>query len=223
MVKKKIIFLMIKDFRENSIAIGLALMIPSVFIFAGYLMSTFYFERFETRDCLYLISRIGLLTPLIFGEFLIIREKNKKTHSLIRNLPISELEFYLSKNFTSWSIVLASAIPGFILLHIEFSNSTYISYYFIIILLFIFTSTLVLYLSLKMKMRLIFLITYIGAEILIYLWRTFEDYYPDEAFQIVTSDWIFLVASIFLISGTYIFYHLGVLHLQNRDTKELVT
>ena len=197
-------------------------MIPSLFIYSGFLLSSFYFNSFEVRDCLFLISRIGILIPLLFSEFFLLRERKIKTYILIRSFPLSDSIMYLGKNSLCWIIIITSEIPGFILLYLPFSNSIPAAFPLTIISLLIFSTTFILFLSLKMGVKWTFFCTYAGAEVFIYLWRTFEGSHPALAAQIIVDQSLFLLASILLLIGTYIFYRLGVRHFQKRDTRELV-
>ena len=220
----KLLFpLIVKDFWNNLSQIFFTLLTPSLFIYSGLLISILYFKNFEIRDCLFLISRIGILTPLLFGEFFLIREGKNKTYILTRSFPVSDKIMYLGKNVLSWIIIIISEIPGFILLYLFFDNLIPLVFPLIILALIIFASTSTLFLSLKIGMKLTFFCTYVVTEIFIYLWRTFEDSYPERAGQVITSQFLFILASILLLAGTYIFYRLGVRHFQKRDTRELVT
>ena len=149
----------------------------------------------------------------------------RKTNSiyLTRTLPIADHTYYLGKVGFSLSMLLASEIPSFIFLIIYFSNQNIYLYLDIVAALYSFSTALTLFLILKFGTRITFIVINVPTEILIYLWRTFEDDYPDKAEEIIASQAIFILGSILLLAGTYIFYRLGVSYFEKRDTQELVT
>ncbi len=195
---------------------------PSLFTSYAFFLGILYFNSFEVHDCVFSINRFAIFVPLLFGEFFLARENQKKTYIFLRTLPISDRTSYLSKNIIAASVLLFSEIPSFLLLYLYFDRTPPFIYLIIIIAFLVFITTSSFLLILKFGFRVTFLITNITAEILIYIWRSFEEAHPVQAAQIIASQSLFLAASIFLLIGTYIFYRLGVRHFQTRDTLELV-
>jgi len=217
-----ILTLILKELRISPYINLLILAVPTIFIASGFLLSVEYFEGFEVRDCTYLITRIGIFIPLFFGEFIIAREYKKGTYVLMRSMPISDEILYFSKNSFGFFILFVSEIPGFILLYLYFDNVPVFLYPLIIVCLLLFTTTLTLLLTLKFGLRVTFLMINITIEISIYLWKEFEDLYPESANYVSQSDLLYILASVLLLIGTYIFYRLGVRHFLMRDTRELI-
>ena len=195
---------------------------PGLFIAYAFLLSVLYFDSFEVHDCVFSINRFAILVPLLFGDFFVAREKQKGTYIFLRTLPISDRTTYLSKNIVACCFLLISEIPGFLLLYLYFDRAPLFIYPIIIIAFLIFITTTTLFLILEFGFRVTFLITNITAEILIYLWRSFEESYPIPAAQITVNYLLYILASVLLLIGTCIFYRLGVRHFQKRDTLELV-
>lgn len=221
--KISLIFILgLKELRINLFALIITMFVPFFFIVFGFSLSILYFENFEIHNCIFLINRIGILVPLLFGEFFIARENKKGTYTLIRTMPISDRIMYLGKNVFGWCILIVSEIPGFSLLYIYFEETPLFIYPIIIISLLIFATTVTLFLILKFGFRATFLLTNVITETLIYLWREFEDLYPESANYVSQSDLLYILASVLLLIGTYIFYRLGVRHFLMRDTRELI-
>ncbi len=221
--KSKILFtLFLKDLKIHPYTNLFIFAFPTLFISIMYLVSITYFDSFETRDCIYLIGRMGIFMPLFYSESILEREHKKRTYILVRTLPISDETSYLSKNFFASFLIVISEIPGLVFLYLYFNYIPIHIYSLLLTCLFLFSTTLTLFLTLKFGLRLTFLITNIAAAIFIYLWRKFEDYYPVLAAQITANYLLYFLASALLLVGTYFFYRLGVRHFQKRDTRELV-
>jgi len=220
---EKFVWIIKKNLFENPLIYIILASIPTLLLLGGYLIDIFYFGSFRSRDCLFLIVRFGIFMPIFWGEYLVSRDILSKSYALTRSLPISDQLSYFSKLFFSSSALLLSEIPGIILLSSYFERSEIFLYLPTIFAILLISTSLTFYLILKTGSRVAFLAINIGVELFIYLWRTFEESYPEKASQIISSHPLFMIASALLILGTYFFYWLGVQHLVARDTKELVS
>lgn len=214
--------LCLKEIRIHLFPIIVAFLMPGLFIAYAFFLGVLYFDSFEVHECIFSINRIAVLVTLVFGEFLVSREKQKGTYNFLRTLPVSDKNIYFAKNIVGWFVLLTSEIPGFLLLYNYFDETPLFIYPIIIISFLFFITTITLFLVLKFSFRATFLITNISAEILIYLWRTFEESHPALATQITVNSFLYISASFLLLVGTYVFYRLGVRHFLKRDTLELV-
>ena len=216
------IILCLKEVRIYLFPLIGAFFVPGIFIAYAFFLGVLYFDNFEIHDCIFSMNRIAILISLLYGELFVAREKQKRTYIFLRTLPISDSTAYLSKNIAGFGVLLISEIPGFLLLYLYFDEAPLFIYPIIIIAFLVFLTAITFFLILKFSFRITFLITNITAEIFIYLWRSFEESSPVLAAQITVNYFLYILASVLLLIGTYIFYRLGVRHFLKRDTRELV-